>query len=424
VKKKGGNDAGENSIIELAKRRSKQPAWLNEVQRGAPGPDGKAKPIANLYNALKAMRGDEFLRGLFRRDEMMAATMLMKPIDAAEAAEGFEPRPATDTDIAKVQEYLQRIFVRLPKEVVRDAADVVASENRFHPVKEWLEGLQWDRKPRLETWLVQYFGAEDSEYVRGIGRMFMISMVARIFKPGAKVDHMLVIEGPQGKLKSSACAILAGKWFSDALPDLDKASGKDVSQHLRGKWLIEVAEMHAFSRAEATKLKSFISRRDERYRPSYGRLEVFERRQTVFVGTTNAATYLKDPSGGRRFWPSPVGEINLARLAADREQLLAEAVALYHQGVPWWPDKDFETAFIMPEQAARYDADCWEEQISAYLKGETKVTVGMVARVALSIDTPRISRADQCRIMAIMETLDWHRLKKDSKGTRWWGPRP
>jgi hypothetical protein len=137
------------------------------------------------------MRNDVFLRGLFRRDEMMAATMLMKPLDAAEGAEGFEPRPITDTDITKVQEYLQRFFVRLPRDIIRDAAECAADENRFHPVREWLESLQWDGKPRLETWLAQYFGADDSDYIRGIGPMFLISMVARIFKPGEKVDHML-----------------------------------------------------------------------------------------------------------------------------------------------------------------------------------------------------------------------------------------
>jgi predicted P-loop ATPase len=252
----------------------------------------------------------------------------------------------------------------------------------------------------------------------------MVGMVARIFMPGCKADHMVVLEGAQGALKSTACRVLGGEFFSDNLPDV--CAGKDVSQHLRGKWLIEVSEMHAMNRAETAQLKAFITRQVERYRPSYGRREVIEPRQCVFVGTTNRDTYLRDETGGRRFWPIKTGAINIDALACDRDQLLAEAVFRYQHGAQWWPDKDFERDHITPEQAARYEADAWQENIATYVTTQKKVTIGQVAREALQIEAARIGTAEQRRIAAVLEWIGWRRElsagKSDWQGKRWWVP--
>jgi predicted P-loop ATPase len=178
--------------------------------------------------------------------------------------------------------------------------------------------------------------------------------------------------------------------------------------------------MHAMGRAEAAQLKAFITRQEERYRPSYGRREVIEKRQCVFVGTTNRETYLRDETGGRRFWPVKVGRIDIDALSFDRDQLFAEAVELYRTGVAWWPDKDFESRHIAPEQSDRYEADAWEDSIGEYLGINSKVTVGQVAREALHIETPRIGTAEQRRIAAALSQLGWTRQKQTWDGKRWW----
>jgi predicted P-loop ATPase len=375
------------------------------------------KPIPNLANAALALRSDPAFKNMFAYDEMLCAAVLMRPLD--EPADRFKPRAVTDVDVGKLQELLQKIaLVRLPKEATHQALDIVAHQRRFHPVRNYLNGLAWNGRPRLQSWLTTYLGAEATPYTERIGSMFLISMVARVFEPGAKADHMLVIEGLQGELKSTACSVLGGEWFSDNLPDVN--GGKDVAQHLRGKWLIEVSEMHATSRAEAALLKSFISRTHERYRPSYGRREVIEPRQCVFVGTTNKDGYLRDETGGRRFWPLKCGTIRIEALSMDRDQLFAEAVKLYLDRIPWWPDRQFEREHIMPQQASRYENDAWEENISTYLKDKDRVSVGEIAKLALCIETPRIGTADQRRITAVLELLGWHRLPKDWQGKRWW----
>jgi len=404
----------DEKIVELDRAREQSTAWQNKCIFE----NGKLLPIlANANIAIEAV-----MPQTFAYDEMLRAPFLMMPLKPESK---FKPRPVRDVDVGIVQETLQHLGLkRISKDTTHQAVDMRAHARPFHPVYDYLDGLSWDQKPRLSNFLPTYFGTEPSAYAQKIGTMFMTSMVARIYEPGAKVDHMLVLEGPQGTLKSTACSVLGREWFSDNLPEV--TSGKDVAQHLNGKWLIEVAEMHAMNRAEAAQLKAFITRTTERYRPSYGRKEVIEPRQCVFIGTTNKDTYLRDETGGRRFWPVKVGTIDIDALARDRDQIFAEAVVMYRHHAMWWPDKDFEREHIMPEQAARYEADAWEEDIATYVRTMSRVTVGQVAHEALFIETPRISRADQNRVMAALERLGWRRERTDGKtdwqGKRWWVP--
>jgi predicted P-loop ATPase len=390
----------------------KAPHWLSKCLT-----DAKGRPLPILANAYIAIESDEGLRDALTYDEMQCTVMLLHQIGYPIGGDIEIARPLTDTDVADIQKWLQHVGLeRIGREAVHDAVNSYARKRGYHPLLDYLESVQWDGQSRVNTWLATYLGAEDSPYTRAIGRMFLIAMVARIFEPGCKADYMLVLEGPQGVLKSTACAVLAADWFSDNLPDI--TSGKDASQHLRGKWLIEISEMHAVGKAEASLLKSFVSRTTERYRPSYGRLEVHEPRQCLFVGTTNKEMYLRDETGGRRFWPVKCGTIKIDHLAADRDQLLAEAVTLYRQGLPWWPSAEFEREQIVPQQTARYEGDVWEEPISTHLAPLIKTTIANIAIDALGFKTDRIGTADQRRIAAILTNLGW-KPKRDMRG-RWW----
>src|SRR5215210_2359370 len=214
--------------------------------------DGKDNLVPNLANAMVALRDAPQLQACFAQDLMLAAVVVTAEVPSfgGEAGRPLDPvRPATDVDVGRVQEWLQLAGLRrIAKETVHQAVDMRAHERAFHPVRAYLDGLAWDGHSRVQRWLSAYFGAADTAYSHGIGQMFLVAAVQRIFEPGSKADYMMVLEGEQGARKSTAIAILGGPWYSDNLPDV--TSGKDVQQHLRGKWIIEVGEMSAIGKAE------------------------------------------------------------------------------------------------------------------------------------------------------------------------------
>jgi len=243
-------------------------------------------PLAsNVGNALIALEREPEIVNAFGYDQMLQTEVLLRPLFGNDP--NFKRRPVTDADVCAVQKWLQEFgFRRLGKDTMHDAINTHARNHPFHPVRDYLDKLHWDGKPRLATWLHAYLGAEENEYAEEIGTMFLIGMVARIYEPGCKFDYMPTLEGEQALMKSTACAILAGpEYFSDQLPDI---TSKEAFQHLRGKWLIEVAELNAYSRAAIDHFKAFLVRQIEQYRPPWGRKEVHEPRHSSAPPTRSA----------------------------------------------------------------------------------------------------------------------------------------
>jgi predicted P-loop ATPase len=399
--------------------------WAASLQRSS------GAPLTNLRNALIALRRAPVLAGLVAFDEMLQATMVMRDLTGSHLAEVTAPRRQTDNDVLAIQEWMQRHELsRISEGVVRQAMTKAAEEHRFHPIRNTLNTLRWDGKKRTGSWLARYLGASDTKYHAEVGKMFLISMVARVMKPGCKCDYMLILEGDQGILKSTVCRILSGDdYFSDSLPRLRYADEKRLSAHLRGKWLIEVSELSTFSKAETHELKAFLTRQDEQFTAMYGRTEVKEPRQCVFIGTTNEDYYLRDETGDRRSWPVKGGDYKIEDLRRDRNQLLAEAVVEYRAGAQWWPHRDFEATIIKPEQEARFVEDVWAAPISEladmFIKGRpvSSVTIMKIAELGLGLsDKSRVGPQEASRIRAILKRTGWKLDRHHTKAGQAWLP--
>lgn len=206
---------------------------------------------------------------------------------------------------------------------------LAASRNTFHPVREYFERLTWDGRQRLDQLFVQYLKAPDDAYSRSTARLMMIAAVTRIFEPGAKFDHVVILEGLQGKRKSTFIRILAGEWFAEL--EGNWADTKQLVEVMQGKLILEIPELTGFSRADVRNIKAFISRQRDRVRLAYARRAGEFPRQSIFIGSTNDREYLKDDTGGRRFWPVECAAdyIDTDHLQRNVDQLWAEAVAAY-----------------------------------------------------------------------------------------------
>jgi predicted P-loop ATPase len=399
-------------ITAKAKSKKDDPPWKSKLTKSSSG-----QTVASVANVMDVLRNDERLVGVLGYDEFAERPMIRKPLPWERYG---RDRPLTDADIIRLAEWLEREHrLRIGPTMLHPVVHTRCREIGYHPIQEYLGRPVWDRIERVQGkerpgWLTTYFGAEDTPYVRLVGKVWLVSAVARVEKPGCKADGVLILEGKQGRKKSSGLRALVGDaWFSDSLSDLGT---KDSYVELLGKWIIEMSELEALSRAEATEAKRYTTKQTDFYREPYGRLPRDVPRQCVFCGTTNAAEYLKDWTGGRRFWPVVITKVDIEALRRDRDQLWAEARALYRDGERWWVETDEEVALCESEQEVRRIQLPYEDEIVELLDGLDAVTVKSI--VTKLTDSPTERRSIEPTVGKVLHRLGWTQGRKQIEGVR------
>lgn len=294
--------------------------WRLRLERNGPTGVNANKPRITVKNLVLILENDVgsgvFQRNLFwNRDTYGCDTPWG----------GLKGQSLNDDEILKIKHWLlNRHRIEPNLNALYEAVGMLALKNAFHPVRDYINSLEWDGIERLDTWLKDYLHATGPEpYVSEVSRKIVCAMVARVFEPGIKFDHMPILEGDQGMGKSSAVRIMASsKWFADNLPDLRTT---DARLNLQGKWVVELGELANLKKSDVENVKNFITTQSDLVRAPYGRKHMDIPRQSVLFGSTNEKEYLKDKTGNRRFWPVRVGQCKFKELATVRDQLIAEA---------------------------------------------------------------------------------------------------
>lgn len=346
--------------------------------------EGKSNiPAATLTNARIALQklGLPAWHDLFANKKYVGGSALNSEVGGQ----------VTDDLIAAIRIMIREKFKFDPgKNHTWDAVNLLCRERGRHPVRDFLQECfdAWDGlnppAPSIDFMLRDYFGAPDTPFVRGVSRIVMVASCRRIFEPGAKFDYMTVLESPEGFNKSSALAALYGtEWFSDqTILGLDD---KQLAETLRGRWCIECADLSGMKKAEVEKVKAQLSRFEDRTRPAYGRAVIDSPRSCVFWGTTNDMEYLRSQTGNRRFFPIPVGRIDVAALERDRVALWGEAMAMHKSGESiMLPEPLWAAAGI--EQERRTMADAWNDMVANVTEAAIKYTTDVGKAEALEYE--------------------------------------
>lgn len=291
-----------------------------------------------INNVQLIMKHDAGLRGKYFYDTFKERMTVCGDLPWCKLADRMTTT-WTDTDDAGLRNFLEIKYEIVNTMKIGDAVLLAMQSCMRHPVREYLLSLKWDGVARADTIFIDYLGAEDTEYTRTVTRKALIGAVARIMQPGCKHDHILVLVGPQGCRKSTTLAKLGKSWFSDSFYTVQ---GKEAYEQIQGFWLIEMGEMAATRKAELESIKQFVSKQSDSYRAAYAKRTQEHPRQCAFFGTTNDDEFLRDATGGRRFWPVTVtdkgretGDYFTAEIV---DQVWAEIVMRYSAGENWYLD--------------------------------------------------------------------------------------
>ena len=390
--------------IELVRRmlRFPQSAW--EQIDGRRVLQAGASPHPWLENVETVLLQDPFFRYSCVYDEFSDVIRV-------------DGRPLRDEDLTRLRLQLSATYeLRVRQQMIADVLTYVTRQKlpAVHPVREYLEDLRWDGEARVRMLLPRYAGTDDTELARVLSLRFLVACVARAMQPGCKSDCVLVLAGAQGIGKSTFFRTLCGaEWFRDDAIDL---RSKDAMLSIQGCWLFELAELSSTRTRDSETVKAFLSRAVDSYRPPYARCLVTVPRSSIFVASTNEASFLRDPTGARRFWPIKCKRPDLEALEKDRDQLWAEAVHLYESGQQWHLT-DREEALLREAQTQYQAEDPWMQPLAEWLAAPANAepdgyTVAQLLSVALKKEKAQHTKYDEMRVATCLTALGYEKVRR------------
>lgn len=307
--------------------------WMGKLQCSS----RTGLPNKTIDNVLIILENDPMLKGKIYHDAFANRAAVCGPVPWEVGTPfPYRERAWADEDDSGLRHYMERMYGITGEKRIFDAMAIHANRHKRHKIREYLKSLSWDGVSRLDTLLIDYFGAEDTVYVRAVTRKTLCAAVARAMMPGCKFDNMLILSGKQGVGKSTFFSLLGKDWYSDSMSTFE---GKDAAEMVQGYWIIEAGELTGFNRSEMNAVKQFLSKKEDVYRMPYGRRTASFPRSCIIVGTTNDKEFLKDRTGNRRFWPVGLGKQQVKKnifleLPGEVDQIWAEAYAKWMIGEP------------------------------------------------------------------------------------------